>query len=254
MADHVDPGLVLVVLRLDDGGQWISTVRADQYGFGSQRLDLWRAKARRVVVIEKPRAHEVLFRPVGRRPAQALGESPTHRVLSSPEVGSDLGLDATAGGAVDLEGQDTAIPRLRLVFALIMSVISIVSSLVLMCTDGIDGGVSWTHHAGVSAAPLLLVAGALLAISIALPPTGQTAVLRVVTVTAFTTWGLSQLLPNTGAGTLLDDFAILLFVIDAGVFAAPNSVGLFRRPRHWDDHEAGAEPGRLNAPETGRAA
>jgi hypothetical protein len=139
------------------------------------------------------------------------------------------------GGAVIPQGQRNPIPRLRLLFALAMGIISIVSSLILMGTDGIDVGVSWTHHAGVSAAPLLLVAGALLAISIAIPPRGTSALLRAVTITAFTTWGLSQLFPNSGAGTLLDDFAILLFVIDAGVFAMSESLGLLRTNRETDE-------------------
>jgi len=63
MADHVDPGLVLVGLRLDGGSQWISTVRTDEQGFGISRLDAWRASARRVSIFEKPRAHEVVFSP-----------------------------------------------------------------------------------------------------------------------------------------------------------------------------------------------
>lgn len=254
MADHVDPGLVLVVLRLDDGGQWISTVRADQQGFGGKRLDSWRADARRVVVIEKPRASEVIFRPLGGHPAQPAQWKLPQWVTSRRSVELAHAMDTTERGVDDHEGHSEPIPRLRLTFALMLGVISIVSSLILMCTDGIDAGVSWSHHAGVSAAPLLLVAGALLAISIALPPKGRTAVLRVVTVTAFTTWGLSQLLPNTGAGTLLDDLAILLFVIDAGVFASSDAVGLLRS-HHRDGHGADAEPAqRLNPTETGRAA
>jgi hypothetical protein len=133
-------------------------------------------------------------------------------------------------------------------------VVSIVSSIVLMCTDGVSTGVSWTHHAGVSAAPLLLIAGALLAISIAVPPTGTSAILRVVTVTAFLTWGLSQLLPNTGAGTLLDDFAILLFVIDGGVFVASDSMGLLRTSVRSRNGRATKPAHSSKAPEAGRAA
>ena len=232
MVDHVDPGLVLVVLRLNDGGQWISTIRADQHGFGVQRLDSWRQGARRVVVVERSRAHEVIFRPLGRpiRPDEGRG---TRGFNSEAVVKSTPQADVISPGADDRSRDRGQIPRLRLLFAFAMGAISIVSSVVLMCTDGLDAGVSWTHHAGVSAAPLLLVAGALLAISIALPPTGTTALLRVVTITAFTTWGLSQLLPNTGAGTLLDDFAILLFVIDTGVFAAFQFDGPAQNPQGW---------------------
>jgi hypothetical protein len=93
-----------------------------------------------------------------------------------------------------------------------------VGSLVLIIRDGVAGGVEWTHHAGLSAAPLLLVAGALAAVSIAVPPRGYRWILRAVTVAAFVSWGLSQLFPDTRAAGLLDDAAILLFVIDAGCF------------------------------------
>jgi hypothetical protein len=251
MVDHVDSALVLVVLRLDNGGQWISTVRVDQLGFGSKRLDSWRATARRIVVVEKPRAHEVIFRPLATRRAQW---SLAQWVNSARMVESSREYDASSSSVDDPAGRNKPIPLLRLFFALILGVISIISSLVLMCTDGIAGGVSWTHHAGISAAPLLLVAGALLAVSIAVPPTGKSAVLRVVTITAFTTWGLSQLLPNTGAGTLLDDFAILLFVIDAGVFVASDSVGLLRT-RNRGGQDAEVKPAQsVDAPEAGRAA
>jgi hypothetical protein len=54
IADHVDPGLVLVVLRLDSGSQWISTVRTDAQGFGIARLEWWRASAQQVAILEKP--------------------------------------------------------------------------------------------------------------------------------------------------------------------------------------------------------
>ena len=71
MVDHVDPGLVLVILRIEGGPQWISTVRTDQHGCGIGRLDSWRENGRRVVVTERPRAREVLFRPLSVRAAHS---------------------------------------------------------------------------------------------------------------------------------------------------------------------------------------
>ena len=71
IADHVDPGLVLVVLRLDGGGQWISTVRTDEQGFGVVRLASWRARAERMAIFEKPGAREVVFRPITMRSARS---------------------------------------------------------------------------------------------------------------------------------------------------------------------------------------
>jgi hypothetical protein len=69
VVDHVDPALVLVVLRHDGGGQRILSVRTDDQGFGNARLLAWSEVGRRVVVTEKVRAGEVVFRPIKIRPA-----------------------------------------------------------------------------------------------------------------------------------------------------------------------------------------
>jgi cation transport ATPase len=114
--------------------------------------------------------------------------------------------------------------RRRTGLSLGLGAVSIGACLVLALTDGVDASVSWTHHAGVSAAPLLLVAGALVAVSISHPPRRWASmVMRLVTVAAFSAWGLSQLFPGEGVGTALDDAAIVLFVIDAGVLVISDS-------------------------------
>ncbi|MGD1053417.1 MAG: hypothetical protein ABR950_06260 [Candidatus Dormibacteria bacterium] len=110
----------------------------------------------------------------------------------------------------------TAAPRLRIAAAIGLGTLSIVGSLVLVVTDGINSSISWSHHTGLSAAPLLLVAGAIAATSVAHPPAGRRLLLRVVAIMAFTAWGLSQLLTGSTAAGLLDDAAILLFVLEAG--------------------------------------
>lgn len=81
IADHVDPGLVLIVLRLDGASQWISTARTDAQGFGIARLDCWRTSAQRVAIFEKPRAHEVVVRPIAVRIARS----------AATDVSSDAG-------------------------------------------------------------------------------------------------------------------------------------------------------------------
>lgn len=107
-------------------------------------------------------------------------------------------------------------PRARLAVAIALGVTSIAASILLLTADGIGGGVHWTHHAGVSAAPLLLVAGAIAAVSAAYPPKGRHGLMRLVTALAFTAWGTAQLIPASAAAGALNDGAILLFVIDAG--------------------------------------
>src|ERR1035438_7951334 len=74
----------------------------------------------------------------------------------------------------------TAPPRFRLAVAVGLGTLSIAGSLLLVVTDGVNASVHWTHHAGLSAAPLLLVAGAIAAMSIAHPPAWPRLLLRLV--------------------------------------------------------------------------
>ena len=107
-------------------------------------------------------------------------------------------------------------PRVRLSVAIVLGLTSIAGSILLISADGVGGSVRWTHHAAVSAAPLLLVAGAIAAVSVAHPPQARHGLVRLVAVLAFTAWGMAQLFPDSAAAGPLNDVAILLFVIDAG--------------------------------------
>jgi hypothetical protein len=129
-----------------------------------------------------------------------------------------------------------ATPRFRLAVAVGLGTLSMAGSVVLVVTDGINGSVHWTHHAGVSAAPLLLVAGAIAAMSIAHPPAWRRLVMRLVAMMAFAAWGLSQLFAGSVAADLLADAAILLFVLDAG-----SAVIADARTRIRAGHPAGEE-------------
>ena len=94
---HVDPGLVLVVLRLDSGGQWISTVRTDEQGFGIARLDSWRARVQRVTIFEKPRAREVVFRPIAVRIVRTRCPSSKLAEAGADAAGLEVELPVPAG-------------------------------------------------------------------------------------------------------------------------------------------------------------
>lgn len=96
-----------------------------------------------------------------------------------------------------------------------LGVTSIAVSVLLIATDGSEDGINWSHHASVSAAPLLLVAGAIAALSVAHPARGRHRMMRLVAVLAFTAWGIAQAFPDSPAAGALNDAAILLFVIDA---------------------------------------
>lgn len=117
-------------------------------------------------------------------------------------------------------------PRIRIFAAISLAVISIAGSILLVVTDGIGGTVRWTHHSGASAAPLLLVAGAITAVSIAHPPQGRHALMRLVAVLAFAAWGTAQLVRDSSVASALNDVAILLFVTDAGCAAISDARAL----------------------------
>jgi hypothetical protein len=113
-------------------------------------------------------------------------------------------------------------PHLRLWAAVGLGVASIAVSVLLIVTDGITGSSRWAHHPGISAAPLLLIAAAIAAGSLAQP--GQRRrLLPLIAAFAFTAWGLAQLLPSSTAAGYLNDTAILLFVSDAAYAVAVNA-------------------------------
>ena len=119
--------------------------------------------------------------------------------------------------------RQAAAPRIRLSVALALGVTSIGVSVLLISADGIGRSVHWSHHAAVSAAPLLLVAGAIAAVSVAHPPEARHGLMRLVAILAFSAWGMAQLFPNSGAAGALNDVAILLFVVDAGLAVISDS-------------------------------
>jgi len=119
--------------------------------------------------------------------------------------------------------QQPATPRIRLSVAIALGVTSIGVSILLISADGIGRSVQWSHHAAVSAAPLLLVAGAIAAVSVAHPAKARYGLMRLVAVLAFSAWGMAQLFPNSAATGALNDVAILLFVIDAGIAVISDS-------------------------------
>src|SRR5262245_43763863 len=97
-----------------------------------------------------------------------------------------------------------------------LGVVAVAGSVVLVVADGVGGGIRWAHHSGVAAAPLLLVAGAIAVGPLARAAGRRRAFLRCVAALAFTAWGLAQQFSNSAAAGVLNDLAILLFVLDAG--------------------------------------
>ena len=119
--------------------------------------------------------------------------------------------------------QHTHPPHPRLWAAIGLGLTSIAASILLIATDGITQSAHWAHHDGISAAPLLLIAGAITAVTVAHPPPRRQTLLRLVAVLAFTAWGLAQLFPASAAAGYLNDAAILLFVTDAAYALASDA-------------------------------
>ena len=110
--------------------------------------------------------------------------------------------------------QHTHPPTLRRRAAIGLGVTAITASVLLIAADAITGNSRWTHHPGISATPLLLIAAAIAAGSLAYPQQRRR-LMPVIAALAFTAWGLAQLLPSSAAAGYLNDTAILLFVTDA---------------------------------------
>lgn len=119
--------------------------------------------------------------------------------------------------------QHTHPPYLRLWAAVGLGVTAIAVSALLIVTDGITGSSHWAHHPGISAAPLLIIAAATAAGTLAQPRQQRRRLMPVLAALAFTAWGLAQLLPNSAAAGYLNDTAILLFVADAAYAVAVNA-------------------------------
>ncbi len=153
-------------------------------------------------------------------------------------------------GAVD-QRQDLAAPRLRLLVAIGLGALSIAGSILLIVADAVSGNTGWAYHPGASAAPLLLIAGAITAVSIARPPHGRHALIRLVAALAFAAWGMAQLVPSPTAAGGLNDLAILLFVVDAGYAVIPDARARLAPHRRYAppapgprDSDAGERPSR----------
>jgi hypothetical protein len=146
--------------------------------------------------------------------------------------------------------QHTHPPTLRFWTVVGLGVTAITASVLVIATDGITGSSRWAHHPGVSAAPLLLIAIAIAAGSLAQPPRQRRRVVAVIAALAFTAWGVAQLLSGSSAAGYLNDTAILLFVTDAAYAVhanARNAPPATQPPPSYAEtpQAAGEAPGRV---------
>lgn len=98
-----------------------------------------------------------------------------------------------------------------------LAVLAVASCAVLLLFDGVPSVVSRLSHAPVSAAPLLLIGVAYLALRPLVRPRPLELLKRVLLGTAFILWGIDQLLPVGRVATVLGDVVIVLYVLDLGL-------------------------------------
>jgi len=84
-----------------------------------------------------------------------------------------------------------------------LAVLAVASCAVLLLFDGVPSVVSRLSHAPVSAAPLLLIGVAYLALQPLVRPRPLELLKRVLLGTAFILWGIDQLLPVGRLATVL---------------------------------------------------
>jgi hypothetical protein len=105
-------------------------------------------------------------------------------------------------------------------------VLAVVSCVVLLLFDVVPGIVARLSHAPVSAAPLLLISLAYLALQPLVWPRPLELLKRVLLGTAFLPWGIDQLAPSGRLATVLGDVVIVLYMLDLALRSWPPS-----RPR-----------------------
>ena len=98
-----------------------------------------------------------------------------------------------------------------------LAVLAIASCAALLLVDGVPQVRSRLSHAPVSAAPLLLIGLAYLALQPLVRPGPLELLKRVLLGTAFILWGIDQLLPSGRLATVLGDVVIALYVLDLGL-------------------------------------
>jgi hypothetical protein len=125
-----------------------------------------------------------------------------------------------------------------------LGLVAIAGSVALVVADGVGGGIRWAHHSGVSAAPLLLVAGCHRGGERRSPGPGASRADSACRGAGIHGVGLAQLFPDSAAAGVLNDPAILLFVVDAGCAVITEAGVLPRRRVPGTSSSAAGEHGR----------
>ena len=94
---------------------------------------------------------------------------------------------------------------------------AIAASVLLLLSDGAPRSARLLGHSLLSAAPLLLVGTAYIALQPAVRPTPLELLKRLILGAAFILWGIDQLLRPGWIATSIGDVVISLYVIDLGL-------------------------------------
>ncbi|MBE3604922.1 hypothetical protein IMX07_14975 [bacterium] len=91
---------------------------------------------------------------------------------------------------------------------------AVIAGVVLLVGDAAVGLTARAAHAPISAAPLLMVGAAFMAVLPLTRPGWLEFTKRAMVGAAFILWGIAQLMPPGAAATTLGDLVITLYVID----------------------------------------
>ena len=95
--------------------------------------------------------------------------------------------------------------------------LALLASVLLLLFDGAPHLLPGLQHAPLSAAPLLLIGMAYIALQPLIRPSPLEFLKRLMLGGAFILWGIDQLLPGGSLATTLGDVVITLYVIDLGL-------------------------------------
>lgn len=98
-----------------------------------------------------------------------------------------------------------------------LTILAILSCALLVVANAVPLVMGALGHMPLSAAPLIFIGTAYMALQLVLRPALKELLQRLLLGLAFVLWGVDQLLPSSVLAAVLGDVVIILFVVDLGV-------------------------------------
>jgi hypothetical protein len=107
---------------------------------------------------------------------------------------------------------------------------SLLSGLLLLTQD-VSPGLTWfVRHSWVAASALMLAGTACFGLASTDRSRARDVIMRLSLGSAFTLWGIQQLLPESGVSVLLGDIVIVLFIVDISALIEATLQARIRMP------------------------